>query len=324
VRKPYLIALGMAVVMVGVFEVVIRYFNPFDTTPAKAITASELPANNGTLSIDSTPKAKVFIDEAARGETPLRLELPAGQHHVRLEAEGAGRAFQINVIGGKEISQLVELTRQVVTGTIEVRSEPTGARVLIDGRSVGVSPVTVPDVKPGPHGVVVEGANGSVRQVVQVAAGATASILVPLNAATNAPTGGWVSIDAPDELQVYEGGRLLGTSRSERIMVSVGSHDLELRHEAAGFTTTRSVQVQGGKVSKISVQLPDGNLSLNAVPWAEVWVDGQRIGETPVGNVAVRVGTHEVVFRHPQHGEVRQTVVVKAGESGRVTVNMAK
>jgi hypothetical protein len=158
-----------------------------------------------------------------------------------------------------------------------------------------------------------------------VAAGTTASVLVPLNAATsNLPTGGWLTIEATEELQVYEGGRLLGTSRSERIMLPAGNHDLELRNDAVGFTTSRNVQVQGGKVAKVSVQLPDGSLSLNATPWAEVFVDGQRVGETPVGNVAVRAGTHEVVFRHPQHGEVRQTVVVKAGEAGRVTVNMAR
>jgi hypothetical protein len=325
VRRPYIIALGMSVVMVGIFEVGIRYANPFGGTPAKAISASELPANNGTLSLDATPKARVFIDEAPRGETPVRLDLPAGQHRVRLEGEGAGRSFLVNVIGGKEVSQLVELSRNVVTGTMEVKSDPAGAKVLIDGRSVGVSPIVVPDVKPGAHAVVVEGPNGSIRQVVQVAAGATASILVPLsNVAANVPTGGWLTIESPEELHVYEGGRLLGTSRSERIMVQAGSHDFELRNDAVGFTITRSVQVQGGKVAKLSIQLPDGSLSLNATPWAEVFVDGQRIGETPVGNVAVRAGSHEVVFRHPQHGEVRQTVIVKAGEAGRVTVNMAK
>jgi hypothetical protein len=327
VRRPYVIALAMAVVMVAIFEIAIRYVNPFAVAPAKAIAASELPTTNGTLSIDSSPKAKVFIDNAEKGETPLRLELPAGQHNVRLEGEGgAQRTMVVNVIGGKEMSQLVELGRAAVaTGTLEVKSDPTGARVLLDGKSVGVSPIVVPDLKPGAHAIVVEGPNGAIRQVVQVAAGATASVFVPLNAATaNVPTGGWLTVEAPEEMQVYEGGRLLGTSRSERIMLTAGAHELELRNDAVGFTTHRSVQVQAGKVAKITLQLPDGSLSLNATPWAEVFVDGQRIGETPVGNVAVRAGTHEVVFRHPQHGEVRQSVVVKAGEAGRVTVNMAK
>jgi hypothetical protein len=325
VRRPYLIALGMAVVMVGIFEVFIRYVNPFGGTPAKAVTASELHSANGTLAIDATSKAKVFIDDKQQGETPFRADLPAGQHRVRLEADGAARSFVVNVISGKEISQLVELSSTAVNGIVDVKSDPAGARVLLDGRNVGVSPISIPDVKPGTHALMVEGPNGSIRQVVQVTAGATASVFVPLNtAASNLPTGGWLTIDAPEEMHVYEGGRLLGTSRTERIMLQAGNHDLELRNDAVGFSTTRNVQIQGGKLAKVSIQLPDGTLSLNATPWAEVFVDGQRVGETPVGNVAVRAGTHEVVFRHPQHGEVRQTVVVKAGEAGRVTVNMAK
>jgi hypothetical protein len=327
VRRPYLIALGMAVVMVAVFEVAIRYANPFGSAPAKAVSAAELPVRNGTVTIDATPKAKVFIDDQQKGETPLRLELPSGQHTLRLEGEGgANRTLNVNVIAGQEVAHTVELSRAAVTtGTLDIKSDPTGARVLVDGKSAGVSPIVIPDVKPGSHVVTIEGPNGSIRQVVQVAAGATASVLVPLNAATaNLPTGGWLTIEATEEIQVYEGGRLLGTSRSERIMLPAGNHELELRNDAVGFTANRTVQVQAGKIAKVAVQLPDGSLSLNATPWAEVFVDGQRIGETPVGNVAVRAGTHEIVFRHPQHGEVRQSVVVKAGEAGRVTVNMAK
>ena len=325
-RTPYLVALGMAMVMVAVFEVVLRFANPFAGTPAEATTTTPTKATIGRLSIDATPKAKVFVDEVARGETPLRLELPDGAHRVRLDGEGgATRSFEVTIVGGQEISQLVELSRSAGNGLVEVKSDPAGARVLFDGKLIGVSPVSVADVKPGPHVVLVEGPNGAVRQVVQVAAGATSSIVVPLNAAVaGVPASGWLTIEAAEELQVHEDGRLLGTSRTDRIMLPAGSHDLELRNDTVGFSTTRNVQVQPGKMAKLSVQLPDGTLSLNAVPWAEVWLDGQRIGETPVGNVAVRAGTHEVVFRHPQHGEVRQTVIVKSGDGGRVTVNMTK
>ncbi len=327
VRKLYFVALGMAVVMAAGFELALRYFNPFGGTPAKAISATDLGSTKGTLSIDSTPQARVFIDDAPQGTTPLRLDLDPGQHVVRLEAEGHGRTFQLNVIAGKEISQVVELSRTVETGTVDVRTDPPGARVVIDGKAAGVSPLTISDLKPGAHSVVVEGPNGSIRQVVQVAAGATASIVVPLGEATAAaaaPVAGFISVESPEELQIYSGGRLLGSSRTARHQLPAGTHDIELRSEAAGFTTTRNVAVQGGKVAKITVQLPDGSLSLNAVPWAEVWLDGTRIGETPIGNVTARAGTHELVFRHPQHGEIRQTVVVKAGEIGRVTVNMTR
>jgi hypothetical protein len=56
-------------------------------------------------------------------------------------------------------------------------------------------------------------------------------------------------------------------------------------------------------------------------PWAEVWVGDQRLGETPLGNVSLPVGRHEVVFRHPQLGERRQPLVVKANTPARVVAD---
>ena len=61
---------------------------------------------------------------------------------------------------------------------------------------------------------------------------------------------------------------------------------------------------------------------LNAAPWAEVWVDGDKVGETPIGSVQVSIGPHEVVFRHPQFGEKRQAVSVTLKAPVRLSVDM--
>jgi hypothetical protein len=65
-------------------------------------------------------------------------------------------------------------------------------------------------------------------------------------------------------------------------------------------------------------------LSLNASPWAEVFVDGERIGETPIGNLSRPIGRHEVIFRHPQLGEHREVVVVTASGPTRLGVDLRK
>jgi hypothetical protein len=38
----------------------------------------------------------------------------------------------------------------------------------------------------------------------------------------------------------------------------------------------------------------------------------------------VRLGSHEIVFRHPELGERRQTVIVTLGSPARVSVDMRK
>ncbi len=84
------------------------------------------------------------------------------------------------------------------------------------------------------------------------------------------------------------------------------------------------MQVGAGKTAKVSIAVPKAPLSINAVPWAEVWVDGVRIGETPIGNYMVSLGSRDVVFRHPTLGERRQTVTVSLTAPARVSVDMRK
>jgi hypothetical protein len=107
-------------------------------------------------------------------------------------------------------------------------------------------------------------------------------------------------------------------------MVAAGRHDIEVVNEALAYRTVRTVQVAPGRVATIAIELPNGTLALNAIPWAEVWVDGNRVGETPIGNLPVSMGPHEVVFRHPEFGEQRHALTVKGGGPVRLSVDLRK
>jgi hypothetical protein len=104
-------------------------------------------------------------------------------------------------------------------------------------------------------------------------------------------------------------------------MLPAGRHDLVLSNPAFEFEATLSVQVAAGKTATPTVTIPTGSLSINATPWADVQLDGQAVGTTPLANLSVPVGTHEIVFRHPQLGERRQTVTVKARTPVRVGIS---
>jgi hypothetical protein len=107
-------------------------------------------------------------------------------------------------------------------------------------------------------------------------------------------------------------------------MMAAGRHDLELVNETLGYRASRTIQVPAGKVSAISLDLPQGTINLNASPWAEVFVDGRRAGETPIGNLSLPIGPHEIVFRHPQLGEKKQAVSVTLNAPVRLSVDMKK
>jgi len=170
--------------------------------------------------------------------------------------------------------------------------------------------------------VVLENESGSFSDDVLIEPGATASLVVPMTKPQGGTVSGWIAINAPADLQVFEAGRLVGSSRTDRIMVAVGRHELELVNEALGYRSTRTVDVAPGQVAAVKPEWPKGSMAVNALPWAEVSIDGERLGETPIGSVAVAIGTHEIVFRHPELGERRTTATVTTGAATRVSMDM--
>jgi hypothetical protein len=290
---------------------------------ARFLKAPEAPPASGVLVVESQPAgAEVVIDGRVRGMTPLNLSLPPGPHSMELRLPGGqARLVPVTIQKGAQQSHYVQLEAALSAGQLLIRSEPAGARVIVDGEARGVTPVTVASLAPGQHEVVLESDLGRVTETVQVAAGATATLVVPL-VTTGAPLSGWIAVNAPFEMQIFENGRLIGTSQSERIMVGAGGHEIEVVNEALGFRARRTVQVPPGRVAPLRIELPRGTLSLNAVPWAEVWIDGERVGETPIANVAVPIGPHEVVFRNPQFPERRHVVTVTTGAPARVSVDL--
>jgi len=282
--------------------------------------------DTGTLTINSNPTgAQVLVDRESKGVTPTTVTLTSGTHSVELRGVGEPRTISVAVTAGAQLSQYIELANgHSNMGRLQVRTEPPGALVTIDALPRGNAPITVGSLDPGEHTVVLSGDTGTVTQTVTIEAGVTASLNVPIVARESSPQSGWISVSSPVDVQLFENGRLLGSSQTDRIMVTSGTHQIELVNDTLGYRMTRSVQVGPGKVATVGVKLPMGSIAINAIPWAEVWLDGNKIGETPIGNQPTAIGNHEVVFRNPDLGEKTQTVTVTLSTPARLSVDMRK
>lgn len=288
--------------------------------------AGSAASSTAIVNLDSNPgQATVLADGKRVGVTPLKLELRGGRHVLEVVAGDRHRTIAVTATPGTTTSHYVDLpAAQPQVGTLRVVTGPPGGQILVDGQPAGVSPVLVPNLAPGKHEVVVQSRDGRVvRQSVDIEQNSTASLFVPLPGAV-APAPGWLSISAPLDLNVYEDGELLGTSKSARIMLTAGRHELQLTADAAGFRTTREVQVPVGKTVALEVTVPSARLNINALPWAEVLIDNQRIGETPLSGVAVPIGTHLVTFRHPELGERTIEYLVTLQGPSRLSVDLRK
>ena len=77
-----------------------------------------------------------------------------------------------------------------------------------------------------------------------------------------------------------------------------------------------------GKTTSLPLALPKGSISLNATPWAEVWIDGEKVGETPIGNYAVTDRPHDIRVQEPRFlGEQHHAATVTAATPVKLSVD---
>ena len=285
----------------------------------------------GSVNVTSDPiGAPVVIDGTARGETPLTVALPPGAHDITVGTAPNVRSQTVTVARGGDFSLHLALAAVAPTagvpgtGSLQVATEPAGARVWIDGEPRGVAPVTITNLKAGDHAITVRGNSGeAVNRTVSVQEGAVASLVVTMNAGGSF-TSGWLALTSGVPLQILERGTVIGTTDTPRMLLPTGSHDLELVNAELGYRVTRTVQITAGQTTSVALKPPMGTISINAVPWAEIFIDGQGAGETPIGNLSIPIGRHELVFRHPELGEQRRTVTVGVTSPQRVSADMRK
>lgn len=146
----------------------------------------------------------------------------------------------------------------------------------------------------------------------------------PIAALANNQRSGGVRLQTPVELKVLQGDRVLGSSADGPIILAAGTYQLDLINTALGLRMRRAVTFRPGQIANLDVAPPPGRANFNAQPWAEVSIDNRVVGETPLANVSVPIGEHEVVFRHPELGERRQTITVRADAPARVSASFEK
>jgi hypothetical protein len=145
--------------------------------PTAGVTsASETPGGN--LLVRSTPPgATVFVDDRRSGVTPLTLQkVELGTRRVRIVRDGfTPEDRQVTLTRSRPSRSVdIRLTRLAPsaaagaasagtaptsaapaarTGSLLIESRPPAATIILNGRTIGVTPMTLDDLEPGTYTV---------------------------------------------------------------------------------------------------------------------------------------------------------------------------
>ncbi len=295
-----------------------------DSTPLTGappvVPESGIADLGGTLQMESKAAESGSRALAFAGSEPAR---PPTLPNVAVRTAAVtlrSRRARLSIAAGLAAVALVEA---IVIATMFVREPPASAAIVAGSPASEVPGVQVqaPQAPPAAPPILAAGVNAGSAQTVSdqgvstipnaALGNADALTAAIAQAASNQRSGG-VRLSAPIELKVLQGDRVLGSSADGPIVTTAGTHQLDLINTPLGFRASRAVTFRAGEITTVTIAVPPGRISVNAEPWAEVWIDNRPVGETPLANVEIPIGEHEVVFRHPNLGERRQNVIVRA------------
>ena len=287
----------------------------------KELTAKLLEIR-GTVNINSRPSgALIHIDGKEAGTTPQTItDLTAGMHMVEASMEGYEHWNEnIKVIVGKEYTMTAAL--QEIAGTIDIKSEPSNATILVNGKETGSTPETIKDLKPGMYQVEVR-MDGfeNWSNSVEVASGKESKLTVALQQLTCS-----VNISSePSDATILIDNSERGTTPQTIKGLSLGTHKIEVR--MTGYEDwNENITVKTDKDNTVNALLQKitGSINIQSDPSnATILIDGNKAGTTPATIKDLSPGTHMVDISMEGHAEWRESVEIISGEKIDLTATL--
>lgn len=279
---------------------------------------SEKGLGIGFVSVTTVPPdARIEVDGERIGLSPLEVPLEAGRHTVHLSKSGYKEADVI-VDVAPEGRHAVDARLEPKEGALLVISSPTGAKVLLDGRSVGEvwEPLRIEDVAPGSHTVRVEkeGYRPWEKPEVRVRSAETTTVLAALLPERDYS---WVRLySEPPGARAWMDGRDLGVVGEDGLgfKASKGVHTVRLEVDPAVRPGYQPLQI-ALNFTEDEVDYRDNPLRLPPVD--ENYTNALKLIERGQKEDALGF-LDRVPPDHPSYGEARLWVVDVLRDLGRV------
>jgi CRISPR/Cas system-associated exonuclease Cas4 (RecB family) len=281
-------------------------------TPKAGVAVARI----GTAAFASVPPgAQVLVDGNPVGMTPVRVELPAGQHAVEFRLKASRRSQTIDIARDRETAVNVDWNARRV-GALQVSTTPAGAKVIIDGHERGMTPLTVDSLVVGSHTVQIESTDGTVRRKVQIGEGSVETLAESIYP-------GWLHVSAPIDVTVTDGAKPVQLDAANRVLLKPGTHTLHIQNRALAFSVTRQVEIEPGGTANVAVDVSPSTLTVTGSTGADVFVDGVKAGETPLVDYEVALGQRDIMVVD-RSGATRHASVTVTSKPAQLEIGFAR
>ncbi len=115
----------------------------------ETIVIANLEISTGTLIVKTQPDgATVFVDGKNYGLTPIEIgDLEIGEHEIVISKDGYAQIIK-KIDIGEEPYTLEEILTKAIS-EVFINTNPKGAKVIISGKEMGVTPLKLKDINPG-------------------------------------------------------------------------------------------------------------------------------------------------------------------------------
>ena len=196
------------------------------------------------------------------------------------------------------------------------------AQVYIDNTRVGQLPFTSKELNSGMHKIrVVKSMYKSYEREVSVSDGETVELDVQL-----VPNFATVTLMAESGSEIWIDGERRGTGQWTGPL-EIGEYKVEVKKESHR-TSSEVVRVDDASARTIRLKAPlpiTATLEIASVPsFAAVYIDGTRVGETPLIKSNLLVGNHRITFKKEGYKTVDKVITVKEGTENSIEEKLYK
>ncbi len=294
--------------------------------PASTIS---LEPHTSSVMIDSRPnKASVIYNGKRIGETPhIISELSIGSHSVRLEKSGFSPKDVVFKITS-ERPQRIMTSLDSNIGKIIVYSSPSGAKISINGKTIGVTPFTG-EYPAGQYQLSLQAPNHrEYTTTVAIQKGRTARISPRLQLLP----GSFEIQSTPSKAKVFWDGKYIGQTPIV-IKDQIANVNHSIRLTLSGYAEiSQNLKTTPGKLEVKTFNFKRNRGDLELVinpPGVTVYLNNKKIGVTEKSENArvskvlsvknLKPGTYTVYYTHRRatpNGKTKK-VEIKAGETTR-------